>query len=99
MWRFVVTAFLLSIFCTGCGYGEVSPKTYELATSIYNVSNRKMTDKLESVTEQIETALEQEEISEKEAGWLVAIVEQAEKQNWDKAMKDARRIMEDQVSQ
>ena len=99
MRRFALTVLLLSIFCSGCGYGDVSPKTYELATSLYNVSNRKLTGKLEAVTEQIESAQEQEEITAKEAGWLVAIVEQAQAENWDKAMKNARRIMEDQVSQ
>ena len=89
-----LTLFLAS----GCGYGKVSPTTYELAKSLYNISNRKLADRLDMVSEKIESARESGDVSDREAKWLRAIIKQAEKENWKAAMKSARRIMEDQVS-
>ena len=93
--------WLLLVICftvPGCGYGEVSPTSYELAKSLYNVSNRKLSDRLQQVTERIDNAEANEEVSSREAKWLRNIVEQAEREQWDKAMQAARRMMEDQIS-
>ena len=90
---------LLLAFFTGCGYGEISPKCYEIAKSLYSISNRKLTDKLEIITVEIETAKEKNEISSKEAKWLDAIVEKAEQENWHQATKEARKMMEDQIAE
>lgn len=97
MKHFIFALMLLLVFCVGCGNGEVSPKTYEFAQSLYNISNRKLTDKLESITEQVETAQVEGEISLKEAKWLNAIVKKAEREEWQQAMKDARQMMEEQI--
>lgn len=86
------------LFTIGCGYGQVSPTTYELAQSLYTVSNRRLTDQLEAVEQRIELAQENGEVSSQEAEWLNAIANQAKRQQWKKAMKSARRVMEDQVS-
>ena len=88
---------VVSLVISGCGYGEVSPKTYELAKSLYSISNRKLSDKLDVAKEQIQLAHAGQEISDQEASWLHDIVERAENERWDQAMKSARRIMEDQV--
>ena len=90
--------FATFVFTSGCGYGKVSPTTYELAKSLYNVSNRKLSDKLDIVEERIETAETSKEISAREAKWLRGIANLAEQEQWNKAMKSARRMMEDQVS-
>ena len=99
MKRLAILLLCVTFCFTGCGgYGEVSPKAYEIATSLYNVSNRKMADRLELVSEQITTARENDEISEGEEKWLGSIVDKAEDENWEQAMKAARRMMEDQVT-
>lgn len=94
-----ITWLPLLLLVAGCGYGEVSPKTYEFAKSLYNISNRKMPEKLDDVKSLIDTAVENEEISAKEAKWLNSIVEDAENEKWKKAMASARQIMDDQVQQ
>ena len=94
----VIFLLLYLPFTHGCGYGEVSPKTYELAKALYNISNRKLDDKLADVKLQIAEELGKEEISKQEANWLNEIVERAERQEWGNAMKSARRMMEDQVA-
>ncbi len=98
MRRNVITLVLCTIFCVGCGYGEVSPKTYDIATSLYNISNRKLADRVDAVREQIDLARENDEISSSEAKWLEAIAQHAEDQNWKRAMKASRRMMDDQVA-
>lgn len=87
-----------AVFVAGCGYGEVSPTAYELSMSLYSVSNRKLGDRLPVVDKRIALARSEGEISVREAEWLNEIVELAEEQEWKKAMKQARRMMEDQVS-
>ena len=97
--RRILTILLLSLsLVAGCGYGEVSPTTYELAKSLYNISNRRLPGKLATAKAKIATAREDGDISKKEAQWLNTIIAQAEQDNWQRAMKSARRMMEDQVS-
>lgn len=93
-WIFLLLGLLVM---TGCGYGDVSPVTYEIAKSLYNISNRKLSDHVHVAKEQITTSCECGEISEKEAKWLLAIAKDAERECWQQAMKSARRLMEDQV--
>lgn len=93
----VALCFALS-FVVGCsGYPEVSPRTYEYATALYNVASRKAADRLEPLSEQIAASLELQEISRSEAKWLTAILEDASEGNWKEASKAARAMMEDQV--
>ncbi len=89
--------FSLILAVSGCGYGTVSPETYELAKAIYGVCNRQQTEKLPQVRELIETSLEKQEITEKEAQWLKDIVKQAEAGQWETAAAKARRIVSDQT--
>ncbi len=88
----------VSILLAGCGgYGEVSPMTYEYAKALYGISNRHAEGKLPSVGQQITKAQMRGEISDREAGWLIAIVDDAAGGRWKEAQREARRIMEDQV--
>lgn len=95
--RIAITFLLCCVFVAGCGYGEVSPKSYEIAKSLYNISNRKLSDQLDKVKGHINQATENEEISSTEAKWLRAIAQKAERGDWKRAMQDARRMMEDQI--
>ncbi|MEM9660024.1 MAG: hypothetical protein AAF961_16795, partial [Planctomycetota bacterium] len=52
----------------GCGgYGEVSPAAYEYAKTLYSITNRETTAKLDDVSERIEAAQEARELSESES--------------------------------
>ncbi|QDU17329.1 hypothetical protein CA11_51700 [Gimesia maris] len=82
---------------SGCGYPAVSPKTYEISKALYSVCNQKSTERLETVEELIQTSLEKNEITEREAGWLNAIVTSANEGSWETATQEARRLMEDQT--
>lgn len=95
--RYVHVILLILIFAVGCGYGKVSPTTYEIAKSLYSISNRKLSGHIHTAKEQITRSCECGDISHKEAKWLNAIVKNAEQENWRQAMKSARRLMEDQV--
>ena len=44
-WVFLLLGLLVM---TGCGYGDVSPATYEIAKSLYNISNRKLSDQTDA---------------------------------------------------
>lgn len=93
-WTFLLLGCLV---LTGCGYGDVSPATYEIAKSLYNISNRKLSDHVHVAKEQITTSCECGKISDKEAKWLLAIAKDAERERWQQAMQSARRLMEDQI--
>ena len=97
MKRYVSVVLFVLAFTGGCGYGEVSPTTYEYAKSLYSISNRKLADRLDGLSEQIAACCQSGEVTNQEAQWLGEIIESARKEEWQKAMKAARRIMEDQV--
>jgi polyhydroxyalkanoate synthesis regulator phasin len=81
---------------SGCGYPEVSPKTYEVANALYAASNRQSTEHIEKAAAITDELLAAGEISEREAGWLKAITEQARSGDWDSAAKEARALIADQ---
>lgn len=95
--RLVVLLVLTLLPLNGCGYPEVSPKTYELSKTLYSVCNQKSEERLEAVQKLIQSALGQNEINEREADWLNGIIAQAQDGNWDTATKEVRQMMEDQI--
>lgn len=90
-------AILCCLVVSGCGYPEVSPKTYQIAKALYSVSNLKRTDGIENVEELISKSLQAEEISDTEADYLQEIVHHCRDGEWDDAQQECRRLMEDQV--
>lgn len=88
---------LIGIPLNGCGYPEVSPKTYEISKALFSVCNQKNEERLQVVKKLIESSLENEEISESEAEMLNEIVAQANENQWETAMVEARNLMEDQI--
>ncbi|QDU41012.1 hypothetical protein Mal4_53770 [Maioricimonas rarisocia] len=91
----LATACLIGV--SGCGYPEVSPKTYELAKALYSACNRRSPEHLEKVDHLAEAARESGEITEKESQWIRNIVEQARSGEWEPAALESRQLMEDQV--
>ena len=90
-----VLTFILVL--VGCGYGEVSPATYQYAKALYSICNRRAESQLDQAGEQIEAARSRGELSEQEAKWLKQILDDAAEGDWEAATKAARRMMEDQV--
>ncbi|MCA9019630.1 MAG: hypothetical protein KDA74_05785 [Planctomycetaceae bacterium] len=95
---FLTMLFLITLLpLNGCGYPEVSPKSYEISKALYSVCNQKSTERLETVQTLIQSSLKKSEITEREAGWLNAIVASANEGKWETATQEARRLMEDQT--
>ena len=93
----VVSLMLTLLPLSGCGYPEVSPKTYEISKALYSVCNQKSQARLDVVTKLIQSSLENKEISESEADWLSGIIKQAQEGKWEAATKETRQLMEDQI--
>ena len=89
---------LTLLLVTGCGgYGEISPTAYEYAKALYSITNRKASESLDSVRDQIIASLEAGDLSQKEADWLTNIIEDSRAGEWQSANSSARRMMEDQI--
>lgn len=93
----LLVACLMMIPLSGCGYPEVSPRTYEISKALYSVCNQKSQERLEIVTKLIQSSLENKEISASEADWLNGIIAQAREGDWQSASKEVRQMMEDQI--
>ncbi len=89
--------FVLLCCFAGCGYPEVSPKTYEISKALYSACNRKSAEHVTKASELIEVHHESGNLSEREAKWLREIVRDAESGSWEAATLEARQLMEDQI--
>ena len=82
----------------GCGsYADADPLTYEYAKALFSICNRRSDSQLQPVREQIEQARSDQKLSRREADWLIDIIEDASAGEWESALSDARKLMEDQV--
>jgi hypothetical protein len=88
---------LLVLAVPGCGYGAVSDAAYDHATALYSIANRRADETLDQFAGQIESARTSGALSDQEAAWLEAIVDDARQGRWDAALKASRAMMEDQV--
>lgn len=95
----MIAAGLVSVsLLAGCSrYGEVSPRAYEISTSLYSICNRHDDTRITSVETVIADSLAAGEISSTEEQWLLDIVAKAKASDWTTAMQDARVMMMDQV--
>jgi hypothetical protein len=97
-YRFVLAyLFALVANVSGCGYPEVSPKTYEVANALYAAANRQSTEHVEKAAVITEELLAIGDISEREAGWLREIAEKARSGDWNGAAAEARALIADQA--
>lgn len=92
-----VGLLIAAVCIAGCGYPEVSPKTYEIANALYAASNRQSAEHIDKAIAVTEELLVSGEISEREAGWLRAIADQARDGDWDAAAAEARTLIADQA--
>ena len=94
----VSSAVLLICLLSGCQqYGEVSPRAYEISTSLYSICNRHDVGRITAAETTINSSYEAAEITEAEQQWLQDIVDKARADEWTTAMQDARTMMMEQV--
>jgi len=91
-----IVACLILCFC-GCGYGKVGDKAYGYARALYTVCNLKNPERLVKVETQLQQATVGHDFSEREKQWLLDIVSQAKRNQWETAAKSARRMISDQI--
>ena len=89
------SVFVMSL--AGCGYSEVSPLTYDYAKALYSATNRQDAEQLAFIRVKVDASLEDDQLTDKEARWLVDIIDTATSGDWDEACDLARRMMLDQV--
>lgn len=89
----------LVIFAAGCrDYPAISHEAYELARGIDNICNLKDASQLPRVRSILQDRRQAGEISEHEHGWLVRLVDLAERGEWDAASTQARRMLVSQTA-
>ena len=90
-----LTSVLLPMGCQK--YGDVSPRSYDLAKALYAACNGKSTDRLARIESVIADSLQASEISDAEHDWLQSIVQLAAEGRWEDATRDARTMMSEQI--
>ncbi|MCA8987686.1 MAG: hypothetical protein KDA78_08610 [Planctomycetaceae bacterium] len=94
--EFRLTLCLL-LFLIGCGYPQVGPATYEYAKALYAVCNQQDLVRLKNCRQDIEQLKQTQEIADREANYLLAIIRDAEQGAWTQSMEECRKLMEDQI--
>ncbi|WP_442481675.1 hypothetical protein [Aeoliella sp. SH292] len=90
-----VALALISVM--GCGYGEVSPKTYEYTQALYSITNRQSTEKLAEFESKLAEAQTAKELNDSEFDLLSDIVATAKSGDWKSAQGECRELMEAQI--
>jgi hypothetical protein len=98
-WRhkWLVWGLLAGLAATGCGYGEITPRAYEYAMSLYSICNRQDAERLEQFALLLEADAQAGELGDGEADWLRTILDDARAGEWSDAQASARQLLEDQV--
>ncbi len=93
----VVCLLIWGVTLIGCGYPEVSPKTYDFAKALYSATNLKQSERLDQLHRLIEEAQGSGEISSREAEYLGDVIELGRAGDWEEAQREIRELLEDQV--
>ncbi|MCO6456599.1 MAG: hypothetical protein J5I93_14975 [Pirellulaceae bacterium] len=81
----------------GCGrYPPVGSSAYELAESVAGVCNGRREAQLPAARQMIDNRQAAGLITSREASFLLEIIEQAERGDWERAERRARRLLLDQ---
>lgn len=89
---------LALMMLSGCQqYGDVSPRAYEIAKSLYSICNRSDVERIVVAEQTIHDSHAEAAITDSEKEWLLEIVEKARANDWARAMEDARVMMMEQV--
>ena len=86
------------LIVAGCGYGEVSPKTYQYAQALYSITNRQASEKLTEFESQISQGATSGELNADEVEMLRDIASIAKRGDWKSAQHECRELMEAQIN-
>lgn len=92
-----VAALVAFATVVGCGYGEVSPTTYEYTQALYSITNRQSTEKLAEFETKLTQAKAAGELNDAEFELLSDISEKAKGGDWKSAQTNCRDLMEAQI--
>ncbi|MCA9119684.1 MAG: hypothetical protein H6822_34230 [Planctomycetaceae bacterium] len=81
------------------GYGDVSELGYQYATALYSACNQSESRKLEVIYQMAIAARERQELDDRELRWLNGIIEHGRRGDWQAATAEARKLLEDQVTE
>jgi hypothetical protein len=95
----VVAVGLSTYLYLNRGYGNVSELGYQYATALYSACNQSDSRKLEVISEMLIASSEREEIDDRELRWLNGIIEHGRRGDWQAAAGEARKLLEDQVTE
>ena len=92
---------MVMVLCLGWywnrGYGDTSAQGYAYSKALFSACNQHDLKRLRQIESMIQEDLEAEKIGEREASWLRAIIDKAEREDWQGANRDVRQLMNDQV--
>ena len=81
----------------GRGYSTVSDKGYELALALFSACNRQDMARVKSIVELARQAKEAQELPSYDARVIEEIGQLATDGNWERAAREARRLLDAQV--
>ena len=100
-WLVVLAAAMLLVagifWLSNRGYGEVSPQTYEFSKALVGACQSQSEERLRQV-EMLLAGVEGASLPDHERRWIQTMIDKARSGNWEAAWKQARRMMEDQVT-
>lgn len=98
MWKlWQAVALAACVASTGCGgYGPVSPRAYDYAGAVYGLCSRREAGRLDQLAEAIDQDRQAGLLTDREAGWLGAMVADGRAGDWESAQRASRRMMQDQ---
>lgn len=97
-WLLILAVCLLLSAC-GRRYPEIGPKAYEVGRTVYNVTSLKRSEQLPQVRSLIDNERSSGGLTSREQDVLLGIVAIAEQGDWDRARRESRRLLGDQVKE
>lgn len=94
----LVSALVLAVFFwLNSGYGEISKNAYDLAIASYGACLSQSETRIAKVESLLADPAFAIDMSDQEQKWFRDLIAKTKSDQWQKAAKIARRMMEDQV--
>jgi hypothetical protein len=87
----------LLIWSFNRGYGTVTHRSYEIATALFSACNRKDTATLDKLETLLSAAVANNEVTTREAHWLLGMIKKAQSGQWQVAWRSCRQLLNDQA--
>lgn len=100
LWSSVAAAVLLLVglfWWMNRGYDRVSEPGYQFGMALMSVCNRKDSQRLQILVDQVESSRDASNLPPADARVLLAIAERAEAGKWEAADREIRQLMKDQT--